>query len=126
MNLRLIPRDNDLGWTPFAWLIYLAPFVMTPLYSERYANAMGWTLHISVALVFVALYFRSYWVRGRELVLVAAATAALGVAFWPVSYGAGAFFIYAAAMLGQQLEPTRNAARGVVAIALLATIEAMF
>ncbi|HYI09037.1 MAG TPA: sensor histidine kinase [Thermoanaerobaculia bacterium] len=125
MNLRLIPRDNDLGWTPFAWLIYVVPFTLTPLYAQRHANAAGWTLHVAVTLVFLVLYFRGYWVRGRELILVAAAMVTLGVAFWPVSLGAGAFFIYGAAMLGQ-LEPPRHAVRGVVFIALLPTVEAMF
>ena len=26
--MRVIPQDRDLGWTPFAWLIYLAAFVL--------------------------------------------------------------------------------------------------
>lgn len=123
--MRLLPQNKDLAWTPYAWLIYLAPFLLTPLYSKRYANAEGWALHIGVALVFTVLYFRSYWVRGRELVLVAAATTTIGISMWPVSHGAGAFFIYAAAMLGQ-LEPSRAAMRGVVMVALIATVEAAF
>ncbi|MFP5247461.1 MAG: sensor histidine kinase, partial [Thermoanaerobaculia bacterium] len=88
-------------------------------------NAGGWALHIIVTLVFLALYFRAYWVRGRELILVAAATVLLGIVLWPVSHGAGAFFIYGAAMLGQ-FEPTKRAMHGVVAIAIFATIEAAF
>ncbi len=123
--MRLIPHDKDLAWTPFAWLIYLVPFVLTPLYNSRHANAAGWTLHVAAALVFLVLYFRGYWVRGRELVLIAAMTAAMGVALWPVSHAAGAFFIYAAAMVGQ-LEPSRRAVSMVLAIAILATIEAAF
>lgn len=125
LRMRLLPHDNDLAWTPYAWLIYLAPFVLTPLYSSRHANAAGWALHIGVALVFCVLYFRSYWVRGRELVLVAAATVAIALAMWPVSHGAGAFFIYAAAMLGQ-LEPSKTAVRGVLMVAIIATIMASF
>ncbi|HEX2121750.1 MAG TPA: sensor histidine kinase [Thermoanaerobaculia bacterium] len=119
---RLLPHDNDLGWTPYAWLIYIVPFITTPLYSSRFANAKGWAMFGAATLVFMALYFRSHWVRGRELVLVAAATAALGVAFWPISYGAGALFIYAGAMVAQ-LEPTRLAIRGVALTALLPVIE---
>ena len=123
--MRLIPRDQNLAWTPFAWLVYLVPFVLTPLYSSRHANAAGWTLHIVAALVFLVLYFRSFWVRGRELILVGAMTAAMGVALWPVSHSAGSLFIYAGAMVGQ-LEPSRRAVSLVLAIALLPTIEAMF
>ncbi|HYO75804.1 MAG TPA: sensor histidine kinase, partial [Thermoanaerobaculia bacterium] len=46
-----------------------------------------------------------------------------GILCWPVSHGAGAFFIYAAGMLAQ-LEPPRRAAAAVVAVALIATAEA--
>ena len=122
---RLIPHDNDLGWTPFAWLIYIVPFAMTPLYNQRHADPAGWTLHVAATLVFLVLYFRSYWVRGRELVLIAALTAAMAFALWPVSHGAGALFIYAAAMIGQH-ESQKSAVSGVAAIAIFATIEAAF
>lgn len=123
--MRLIPHDNDLGWTPYAWLIYVVPFVLTPLYSARHADAEGWALHLGATLIFLVLYFRSFWVRGRELVLVAAATVVMGVALWPVSHAAGAFFIYGASMIGE-LDPARSAMRGVLGIALLTTIEAAF
>jgi two-component system sensor histidine kinase DesK len=120
---RLIPHDNDLGWTPFAWLVYLVPFAITPLLHTRQANAAGWALYTIATLVFLVLYFRAYWVRGRELVLIATATVAMGIALWPVSHGAGAFFIYGASMLAP-LEPQRRAVGGVLAIFLITTAEA--
>lgn len=120
---RLIPHDNDLGWTPFAWLIYIVPFTLTPLLSPRQANAAGWTLYSVATLAFLVLYFRAHWVYGRELVLVAAVTVAMGIALWPLSYGAGAFFIYGASMLAR-LEP-RRAVSGVLLIAAIATAEAV-
>ncbi|HEX2060590.1 MAG TPA: histidine kinase, partial [Thermoanaerobaculia bacterium] len=122
--MRLLPHDNDLAWTPYAWLVYLTPFATTPLYVSKFANATGWALHLGASLLFCVLYFRSYWVRGRELVLVAAATVSIGIALWPVSYGAGVFFIYGGAMLGQ-LEPSRAAIRGVLVVAILAVAEAL-
>jgi two-component system, NarL family, sensor histidine kinase DesK len=121
--MRLLPHDTDLAWTPYAWLIYVVPFALTPLYMSRFANATGWSMHIAVTLVFTVLYFRSYWVRGRELMLISAATVALGIAFWPISYGAGAFFIYGAAMMGLHESP-KLALKGVVFIACLTTVEA--
>ncbi len=123
--MRLLPHDKDLAWTPYAWLIYVVPFLLTPTYSSRHANAAGWTLHIVATLLFLPLYFRSYWVRGRELMLVAAATVTLGIALSPVSAGAGAFFIYGSSMIAL-LESSRSAMRGVIAIALIAAIEAIF
>ena len=120
---RLIPHDTDLGWTPWAWTVYLVPFVLTPLYIERYANVRGWTIFLGTTLFFLVLYFRSYWVRGRELILIAAATVALGIALWPLTPAAGAFFIYAGAMMGQ-IEPTRRAFLYVGIIAALIVLEA--
>jgi two-component system sensor histidine kinase DesK len=121
---RLLPHDHELGWTPFAWLIYIVPFAVTPLLVPRFRTPLGWTLYIVATLVFLALYFRGYWARGRELIMVSGATVAMGIAFWPVSPGAGALFIYAAAMLGQ-LPSSRNAIRGIGAITLITIAEAL-
>jgi two-component system sensor histidine kinase DesK len=123
--MRLLPHDKDLAWTPYVWLIYIVPYLITPLYMSRYANVAGWTLFISTTIFFVAVYLRSHWVRGRELILLGALTAAMGVALWPLSFGAGAFFIYAAGMIGM-LESSKQATRGVLFIALVALIEAGF
>ena len=120
---RLIPHDTDLGWTPWAWTVYIVPYAVTPLYVSRYANLGGWLFFGGTTLVFLAMYFRSYWVRGRELVLLASATVALGVALWPITPAAGAFFIYAAGMLGH-MEPSRRAFRFVALIAAIIVVEA--
>jgi len=122
--MRLLPHDTDLGWTPYAWLIYIVPFVLTPFVDERQNHPAGYAMYAIGLTAFAFLYFRSYWVQGRELVLVAAATLALGLAFWPVSLGAGAFFIYAAGMIGLLNSP-RWAVRGVVAIAVITILEAL-
>ncbi len=121
--LRLIPQDRDLGWTPWAWTVYIVPFLLTPLYIAQFANARGWVLFGGTTLVFLAMYFRSYWVRGLELYLLAALTVVLGIAFWPFTHAGGAFFIYAAAMLGH-IEPQRRAFRIVLGIAALVVAEA--
>lgn len=120
--MRWIPNDKDLGWTPWAWTVYLVPFVLTPLYTSRFANAGGWILFVATTVCFLAIYFRSYWVRERELLLLAGVTIALGVAFWPIAHGAGAFFIYAAGMLGT-IDPPRRAFRFVGVIAAIVLVE---
>ncbi|HKR63881.1 MAG TPA: sensor histidine kinase [Thermoanaerobaculia bacterium] len=121
---RLLPHDKELAWTPYAWLIYVVPFAMTPLMASRFRTPWGWTLYAVATLFFIALYFRAYWVRGRELLLVAAATLLLGIGFWPVSLGAGAFFIYAASMIAQHESP-RRAIFGVALITLITIAEAL-
>ncbi len=119
----LLPHDRELGWTPWAWTVYIIPFALSPLYLARYANARGWFVITTTTLVFLALYLRSYWSRGRELYLVAAATLLLGIVFWPSTHAAGAFFIYAAGMLAQ-LEPTRHAFLVIAVIAAIVVLEA--
>ena len=121
--MRLIPRDTTLGWTPYVWLIYIVPFALTPLYARRWNHPAGWAMCIAASLLLAALYFRSYWVRGRELMLVCAAMVAMGIAFWPISQGAGSMFIYAAGSIGY-LERVRFAAVGVVLIPFIVLAEA--
>jgi len=123
--VRLLPRDTDLGWTPYAWLIYIVPFALAPLYMRSQATPAGWALHIAATLVFLALYFRSHWVCGRELVLVSALTLLMGIALWPVAQAAGALFVYAAGMIAT-LDDSRAAVRGVLVIALVTIVEASF
>jgi two-component system sensor histidine kinase DesK len=120
---RLIPRDADLGWTPWAWTAYIVPFAATPLYISRFANLRGWILFTAATLFFLAVYFRSYWVRGRELYLLAAVTVAMGLGFWPVTHAAGAFFIFAAGMLGH-VQPPRRALTLTGAIAAIVVVQA--
>ncbi len=122
--MRLIPKDRDLGWTPLAWTVYIVPFALTPLYAQRFENARGWVMFTAATLAFLAMYFRSYWARGRELYLLAAATVILGLVFWPIAFGAGAFFIYAAGMLGH-VEPPRRAFTIVGIIAAIVVVQAV-
>ena len=121
--MRLLPHDDDLGWTPYAWLIYVVPFALTPLIDRRYATPGGWALFVAATALFLVLYFRGFWARGGELILIASAIAAMAISFWPLTVSAGALFIYAAAKLGT-LESTRQGLIGVVTIALIVGVQA--
>ena len=97
MRLRLLP-SNDVGWTPFAWLIYLSLYV-------AYAAAVNdtpadWVIDGAILIVFLLLYFRGFWLGGRSLVTIAFAIVALGVVASPRNPGGSVFFIYGAAFLG--------------------------
>lgn len=92
--MRLIPQDEH-GWTPYAWTIYLAFFFLYP--AASHAGAGTWIATVAGALILLALYFRAWWVRGRELAIITAAITLLGVVYYPFNPGAGCFFIYAAA-----------------------------
>ena len=116
MRFRLLPHDPEIGWTPYAWLVYIIPFVLTPFYERRGAG-MWLTIAITVPL-FLALYFRGYWARGRERWLIVAGLTILGVVCWRWSTAAGAFFIYAASFAGHADEhPWRGI--GLVALTVL-------
>jgi two-component system sensor histidine kinase DesK len=114
--MRLIPRNPSIGWTPFAWLIYLPIFFADPL--SRRASAGEWTATLAAVVVFLALYFTGYWLVGWKLLLVIAAIFALGAGFAPWNPNSGVFVIYAAAFAGK-LAPPR------LAITVLAGITAV-
>src|ERR1043166_4191543 len=112
--MQLLPKDSDLGWTPYAWLVYLVPFLVTPAFMSTNLTTR-WAATIVATAIFLVLYFRGYWGQGKDLILVMVAITLLGVICWPWSPGAGAFFIYAAAFAGH-LEPSR---RAIVAMAII-------
>ncbi|HVR39072.1 MAG TPA: sensor histidine kinase [Thermoanaerobaculia bacterium] len=120
----LLPKDSELGWTPYAWLIYLVPFLITPAFSSH-PSMTKWIATLIAAAIFFVLYLRGYWARGRELMLIMAAITVLGIVCWPWNRGAGAFFIYAAAFAGQ-LELPRTSIRAIAIIATIALLQAFF
>ncbi|REJ74758.1 MAG: sensor histidine kinase [Acidobacteria bacterium] len=111
MRLRLLPDNPEIGWTPLAYLIYLGFFYFDPFLGAPYDLA-DWVRQIVATVVFLALFFRGFWVRGRRLVPIIVAIVLLGA--WAVTFntGGGVFFIYAAGFLGE-LGPPRVGLVGV-------------
>src|SRR5689334_15358305 len=93
--MRLLPKNEDIGWTPYAWLIYLTgvPFYA---YASRQRSPAFWAFTILGMVVFLALYFRGYWIRGRKLLWIIAAITLLGMVSSPTNPGASVYFVYAA------------------------------
>ncbi len=60
----LLPRNSPLGWTPYAWLVYLLMFLLEPTLRQR--PAWEALLTYAGAAVFLVAYFRAFWARGRE------------------------------------------------------------
>jgi two-component system sensor histidine kinase DesK len=120
--MRLLPKNHDEGWTPYAWLVYAVPFACWPAMKFG-TSTREWVLTLVGLLAFLALYFRGHWERGGRLMLIAAAIVLLGVLYWPWSPAAGAFFIYAAAFAGE-LDSTRQATVGIALIEGVVLIEA--
>jgi two-component system sensor histidine kinase DesK len=120
-SFRLLPEDHDLGWTPYAWLIYLPVVFVEPVLHG--ASAVRWLVHAAVVLVFLASYFGAHWVRGRALLPFVLVQCALGVAFSPINTGAYVFFIYAAAFAARA-DDARNALAGIGAVVVAGVVTA--
>lgn len=103
MRVRLLPASH-LGWTPYAWLIYLSFYVAYAILLSK--TVADWTINVLGIMVFLALYFRAFWERGRRLLGFAFAIVALGVVTIPLNPGANCFFIYGAAFLGDAARPS--------------------
>jgi two-component system, NarL family, sensor histidine kinase DesK len=116
--MRLLPDDNRIGWSPYAWLVYLLFLLLEIVFAG--STLFNWSV-IAVSLaVFFPLYFRFYWERGWRAQLCAAGIGALGLVAMPFNGGGGTFVIYSAALLGWSAQP-RTAFRW-LALLLAATI----
>ncbi len=110
--MRLLPDDRELGWMPYAWLLYLWFIAIAPVI-DRDPRTIAIT--VASVVVFLPMYFRNFWVRGAEAVIISSAIGLLGVLVLPFNWGANSYFVYSAASFGYATRPARAAA----AIAIL-------
>jgi two-component system sensor histidine kinase DesK len=96
--MRLLPKNKEIGWTPYGWLVYLTSVPLYP-YMSGQTSPTYWALTIAGMVIFLALYFRGYWIRGKKLLWIVAAIALLGVVYSPTNPGASVYFIYAASFV---------------------------
>ena len=101
--MRLLPEDRQLGWTPYAWLVYLVCFPLQPLL--EHASWGTWALTGLGIAAFLPLYFWAYWLQGRRKLWAAAGIAVLGCLYAPSNASASVFFIYASSFIGLGAEP---------------------
>ncbi|MDQ3071595.1 MAG: sensor histidine kinase [Acidobacteriota bacterium] len=122
MRLRLLPESSPLGWTPYAWLIYLPILIVYSLAIND--SATDWVIDGATIVVFLVLYFRGFWVGGDALLRIAFAIVALGVLCTPRNPGASVFFIYGAAFLGEAARTPAIATRWLLLIVGIVAVEA--
>lgn len=96
--MRLLPRDPSVGSTPYIWLVYTAFYLVYPF--SFGTGPMGWWPHVAGYLIFLALYFRGYWVDGTARLAIVVSIAALGAVVAFVNPGALVFFVFAASFVG--------------------------
>lgn len=97
--MRLLPQNAELGWTPYAWLLYTIPFLVALFKNPQ--GPLELAGYLTAYVVFLVLYFTGYWVQGIRLVLVIAGMSLIGalLTFTPFQFYGTSFFIYAAAMV---------------------------
>jgi two-component system sensor histidine kinase DesK len=86
----------------------------------RHSSAAVWATTIVVSLVFLASYFRAYWLDDQRMLRIVALQVLLGLVLAPMNGGAWVLFVYAAAFAGQ----TENTVRAVRLIGLVTAIGA--
>ncbi len=112
---------QKLGWTPYAWLVYLGIFLSAPFLGDsspalRIATVAG-------AAVFVPIYLSGFRGPAHRVPWVIGAILLLGLGFAPFNWGAGVFFVYGAGFLGYGVPWNRSLA-ALGGIALLPLLEA--
>ncbi|MCH9650317.1 MAG: sensor histidine kinase [Deltaproteobacteria bacterium] len=121
--MRLLPDHPEISWTPYAYLIYTAPFVLKPIFAPR----MPFELLLSFVglAAFLSLYFWGWWLEDHRKLIPIAGITLLGLLFAPVNFGASSFFIFASAFAGN-LRPTRFAVRTILFLTILVGLTAVW
>lgn len=122
-RFRLLPEDRYLGWTPYAWLVYFPTIFIFP--ALEHAGAGTWTLTALAGIVFLPLYFRGHWARGREMYAIVGVITALGVVLVPTNGAGGVFFIYAASFAAT-IRPARRAIGLLALLCAIVVLEMVF
>ncbi len=120
--MRLLPRDQDLGWTPYVWLIWLGFFFIQPV-----AGGADWKEWLATGLAagtFLVLYFAGYWLKGRRRLWAIAGITLLGVGFAPFNEGAVVFIVYAATIVAYAGD-SWFAAKALAALVTIVVVEAL-
>ena len=104
MKIRLNERDvRDLGWAPFAWLVYLIFYFVPLVAGHPTTRELVWSL---VALaVFLPLYFEGFRSRGPRQLAIAWIIHGIGLAIVPINPAGGCFFIYAISFVAFAARP---------------------
>ena len=97
--MRLLPVNSEVGWTPYAWLVYVLIFLLYPFFGNASATVWAWTAF--AVCIFLPLYFWGHWLEGRRTLWVIGAIAGLGCVYAPFNAGASVFMVYAACFVGQ-------------------------
>jgi len=120
--MRLLPRNRDHGWAPFAWLIFVVFFYIQPI--VEHASWRWLMLTNAEVLVFLALYFGIFWVRAPLTYMLLFCMAAMGLGFATVNTGSSVFIIFTAAFIPWIFERAKSALIVLSVLALAVVVHA--
>jgi two-component system sensor histidine kinase DesK len=100
--MKLLPPDVRRG-EALGHLWYLAFLLLQPVLGSN--SRQEWLVIVLSIVVFVPLYLRSFWERGRLGLALTFAIAGLGLTVMPMNSGGGTFLIFAAAMCSSRMPP---------------------
>ena len=115
VHRKLLPADEDIGWVPYLWLIYMFGFLVPVFFLGTAAEALFASL---VCLVFLVLYFRAHWRSGRAVLPYIAGITIVGMVLLPIHASAICFFIFAGAF-GGRAGPPKTGVKLVAAITVV-------
>jgi len=95
---RLLPPD--IGYLPYVWLSYLGMFFLSYFFQTLTIEQI--IISIVCVVAFLVLYFRAYWVAEQQMYFYITAIWLIGFILATINlFGAGTFYVYAAAFCTQ-------------------------
>ena len=107
----LIPKNRDHGWAPYAWLVFLAFFLLKPIL-DPHTTARDWVVTIVALLVFLFLYFRTFWIGPPWNFVLISIMAAMGLVLGHQNEGASVFIIFTASFIAWTVQNLKGALLG--------------
>jgi two-component system sensor histidine kinase DesK len=117
MRLKLLPSSDPPARGAYFWLAYLVIPMATAAFAYPRGARVEWVTACGIAGC-LPLYFWSFWLKDRRVLLAVSGLLLLGLVTTPVNTGLFVLFGYAAAVVG------RIVSRAVVALTLLVIIVA--
>ena len=115
-------RFRDIGWEPYAWLVYSVPFLVASFFATPVGIRL---LLLAMYVAFLALYLGGHMVRGRNILWIVGGLdvlAAVGSIWNP---GAMSFWIYGSALVPFGFAPRQAFMVLIGQVALGASVSAL-
>lgn len=112
----LLPRQSELQYGPYIWLIYLAFFFIS--LSQHHPVEHSFAYATIGSLSFLVLYFNGYWASTKQVKWNILGIIIIGCLMSHLTLGASVFFVYAGAFCCRLGSP-RIAITGLVIIAVI-------